>query len=284
MIARLKADFPVTYLCRKLGVSASGFYDWAAAPASPARLRRARLTELVLVEFAKSNRVAGYRKVAAAIRRGGEHVDRKTVARLMRELGLMAPLAVRSMKTARRRARRFADPIDLLDRDFSSVVAGSILVGDITYVPTGQGWLYVATVIDLASRSVLGFATGTRMTTSLVIRALDAAISTGQVVRGAVFHSDHGTQYRSKRFTDHCGQHGIHRSMGDRMQCWDNAAAESFFSKLKGECLDEITFKTRAAATTEVVKYINHYNTERLHQTLDYQTPAEKLAELRPAA
>lgn len=284
MIARLKADFPVTYLCQKLDVSASGFYDWAATPATPTRLRRARLMELVISEFAKSNRVAGYRKVAAAIRRGGEMVDRKTVARLMRELGLMAPLASRSMKTALRRARRSADPIDLLDRDFSSVVPGSILVGDITYVATGQGWLYVATVIDLASRSVLGFATGSKMTTSLVVRALNSAISTGHVARGAIFHSDHGIQYRSKRFTDQCGQHGIHRSMGGRMQCWDNAAAESFFSKLKGERLNGNTFRTRAAATAEVTDYITHYNTQRLHQSLDYTTPAEKLAELRPAA
>jgi putative transposase len=280
----MKADFPVSYLCQKLGVSTSGFYDWAALQPTPMRLRRADLTAQIIAAFTKSHQVAGYRKVTAALHRNGQQVNRKTVAAIMAELGLRSPAAERAFRRAKRRAGRVKDPTDLLDRDFSALVPGTILVGDITYVPTAEGWLYVATVIDLASRAVLGFATSPRMTTALIMRALTVARNTGVVKRGAVFHSDHGVQYRSKQFAKYCGRHGILRSMGGRMECWDNAAAESFFSKLKVERLDWIRFTTRAAAAAEVTDYITHFNTERLHQTLNYQTPLERLEQLQSAA
>lgn len=284
MIAQSKADFPVSFLCEKLGVSTSGFYEWAERVPSPTQRRNDEVTAQVITAFAASNQAAGYRKVTAALARNGTIVDRKTVACVMARLGLISPAAERAFKVAKRRSQRTTDPVDLLLRDFSSVTAGAIMVGDITYVATGQGWLYVATVIDLASRAVLGYATGTRMTTQLIIRAMNMAIATGHVKPGAVFHSDHGVQYRSKRFAKYCGKHGILRSMGAKMQCWDNAAAETFFSKLKSERLNWITFSTRRAARAEVISYINHFNTARLHQTLGYATPAERLEELALAA
>jgi transposase InsO family protein len=284
VIAWLKADFPVTYLCEKLGVSRSAFYDWAASRTTPTARRRAALTTMVIEEFAVSNGVSGYRKVTAAIHRRSHPVNRKTIAVIMSELGLMAPAARRQFKRASRRRAFGKDPADLLLRDFASVTPGAVLVGDITYVPTAEGWLYVATVIDLASRCVLGFATGTRQTTDLIIRAMTAARKSGLIRRSTIFHSDHGTQYRSKRFSKYCRRAGIRRSMGARMQCWDNAAAESFFSKLKSERLDWITFATRQAAVVEVIDYVAHFNSARLHQTLGYKTPNERLAELRLAA
>ena len=284
MIAQLKADFPIVYLCEKLNVSTSAFYEWAISRTTATNRRRDEVTEMVIEEFAASNGVSGYRKVTAAIHRRGQAVDRKTVASIMAELGLMSPMVERAFRRARRRKSLTKDPVDLLSRDFESVVPGSILVGDITYVPTKEGWLYVATVIDLASRCVLGFATGNRQTTQLIVRAMTAARRSGLITTGAVFHSDHGTQYRSKQFTNYCRRNGIRRSMGARYECWDNAAAESFFSKLKAERLDWIRFDTRAAATTEVIDYISHFNNNRLHQTLGYKTPNEKLAELNLAA
>jgi len=201
----------------------------------------------------------------------------------MRLLGLLSPGAERHFRRARARAGRRADPTDLLNRDFSSITPGRVLTGDITYVPTRQGWLYLATVIDLSTRMVLGHATGSRQTAGLVIRALRNARSTGLVPAGAIFHSDHGVQYRSKAFARECGT-GIRRSMGARYQCWDNAVAESFFSKLKTERLDWLTFTTRQAAATEIGNYIQHFNTTRLHQGLGYRTPAERLTELQTAA
>lgn len=284
MIARLKANFPVTYLCRKLGVSTSAFYEWSMSRTTATSQRRATLTGMVIEEFALSNNVSGYRKVTAAIHRRGHPVDRKTIAAIMSGLGLMSPAAERQFRRAKRRAASEKDPADLLLREFESLIPGSILVGDITYVPTREGWLYVATVIDLASRAVLGFATGNRQTTDLIVRAMTAARKSGLIMPGAIFHSDHGSQYRSKRFKNYCRRAGIHRSMGAQMQCWDNAAAESFFSKLKSERLDWISFSTRRAAALEVVDYIRHFNTTRLHQTLGYKTPHETLDELRLAA
>lgn len=280
----MKAEFPVTYLCSKFGVSTSAFYAWSISHTTATQQRRDELTVLVIDAFATSKSAAGYRKVTAALHRQDVVVNRKTVAGIMAENALMAPLAVRNFTRSTARKARVKDPQDLLLREFASLVPGAILVGDITYVPTREGWLYVATVIDLATRAVLGYATGNRQDTSLIIRAMTMAKRSGLVVPGSVFHSDHGTQYRSKRFTNYCRASGIHRSMGARMQCWDNAVAESFFSKLKTERLDWVTFTTRKAAEVDVIDYITHFNNDRLHQTLGYATPAEKLAELRPAA
>lgn len=284
MITRLRAQFPVVFLCDRLGVSRSAYYEAATAVPGPRALRRGVLTGEVIAAFAASNRVDGYRKVTAALGRSGIQVDRKTVNEIMTGLGLISLSAARHFTVAARRARRSGDPVDLLGRDFSCLSVGQILVGDITYVRTGEGWLYVATVIDLASRSVLGHATGSRQTTGLIIRALRAAQGAGLVPVGAIFHSDHGTQYRSKKFTRECGKAGIRRSMGAKFECWDNAVAESFFSKLKTERLDWIDFHTRRAAKIEVDNYITNFNTKRLHQTLGYKTPAERLEELQLAA
>lgn len=284
MIDRLRAEFPVTYLCRKLGVSTSGFYDWVADRVTQSAARREALSLRVQDAFQASHQAAGYRKVTAALHRQGVPVNRKTVAGIMAELGLRSPAALRAFRRAKSRAARGKDPADLVRREFTAPVPGTVLVGDITYVHTQQGWLYVATVIDLATRSVLGFATGARQGTDLVIRAMRTASHTGIIHPGAIFHTDHGTQYRSKRFANYCAANGIRRSMGARMQCWDNAAAETFFSKLKSERLDWIDFTTRHHATLEVTAYINHFNTERLHQHLDYTTPAETLARLQPTA
>lgn len=270
----------MSYLCRKFGVSRSAFYEWVNRVAPPRESRHEILTGQVIEAFAKSNGVAGYRKVTAALGRGGFPVDRKTVAGIMTALGLISPAAQRAFRVADRRSTRTLDPVDLLLRDFSSLTPGTIMVGDITYVRTHEGWLYVATVIDLASRSVLGHASGATMTTRLIVRAMQMAIDTGHVKPGAIFHSDHGVQYRSKQFGRFCGKNGIRQSMGAKMECWDNAAAETFFSKLKGERLNWLTFATRKAAASEVDSYIVHFNTARLHQRLDYATPAEKLAEL----
>ena len=280
----MKADFPVTYLCQKFQVSTSAFYEWSISKTTATTKRRDDLTVLVIEKFGESHSSDGYRKVTAQIHRDGVAVNRKTVASIMSELGLMSPLAVRSFKRAKARKARVKDPADLLDRDFESLVPGSILVGDITYVPTKQGWLYVATVIDLASRSVLGHATGARQTTSLIVKAMNVARKSGLIRPGTVFHTDHGSQYRSKRFQNYCRRAGIRRSMGGRMECWDNACAETFFSKLKGERLDWLTFTTRDTAATEVESYIDHFNNHRLHQTLDYLTPTEKLHALNLAA
>jgi putative transposase len=276
VITRLKAQFPVSFMCARLGVSTSAYYEWM----QPSTGRQAR-TELVLQiddAFQGTGCMDGYRKVTATLRRRGIIRNRKTVARLMRLHGMVGFVAQRQFARAKQRQNRPSDPPDLLGREFTSDEPGEILVSDITYVPTGQGWLFVAVVIDVASRMVLGYASGKTQTAKLVIRALNAARATGLVAPDAIFHSDHGIQYRSKAFARACG-HRIRRSMGAYYQCWDNAIAESFFSKLKTEHLDRVSFLTREAAAAAVGEYVDRYNNHRLHQSLDYQTPAERLVQ-----
>lgn len=276
----MRADFGVEYLCGKFKVSVSGYYAWANRPVSAARERRWELAAKVLQIFVDSGRAVGYRKITVELAASGIHVDGKTVLSVMQDLGIMSPAARAAFKKAAARAGTRPDPDDLLERRFDVVEPGTVLVGDITYVPTSEGWLYVATVIDLASRMVLGWASGKRQNTTLIITALRRAIATGHVRPKAIFHSDHGSQYRSKRYAKYCGRHGIRRSMGKNFECWDNAVAESFFSKLKSEKLRWIRFTTRAHATREVAAYMRYFNTKRRHQTLGYATPAETLARL----
>lgn len=285
MIEGMKAQFPVSYLCERLGVSESGFYAWRSRPQSPSSIRRSVLMAKVLGVFVGSGRADGHRKIAASL--AADHdlpANRKTVLKAMRSLGLMPPAAQAAFRRAAARARVVPDPPDLVDRQFEITIPGTVLVGDITYVSTKEGWLYVATVIDLATRMVLGHASGKRQTAELIVTALRRAIRTGIVTAGAIFHSDHGTQYRSKRFTRFCGQHAIRRSMGAKFECWDNAVAESFFAKLKNERLRWLTFTTRQSAAWEVRDYIDTFNHKRRHQALGYATPAETMARLTIAA
>lgn len=275
MITRLKAEFPVSFMCAQLGVSRSAYYEWTRPSPS-----QQAWTELVLqVEdvFASTGCVDGYRKVAAMLRRRGIVRDPKTIARLMRTHGMVGHVARRQFARAQQRQNRPADPPDLLGRAFVSAEPGEVLVSDITYVATGQGWLFVAVVIDVATRMVLGHASGKSQTAALVIRAFNGARATGLIAPDAIFHSDHGVQYRSRAFAQACG-HRIRRSMGARYECWDNAVAESFFSKLKAERLDRVAFLTRRDAAAAVDDYIAHFNNHRLHQSLNYDTPAERLS------
>lgn len=281
MIEGMKADFPVSYLCDRFEVSESGFHAWRARPQSASRRRWSVVLAKTLGAFIDAGRADGHRKITATL--AADHdlrVDRKTVLKAMRALGLMPPAARAAYRRSAARARVVPDPPDLVDRRFEITIPGTVLVGDITYVPTTEGWLYVATVIDLATRMVLGHATGKRQTAELVVTALRRAIRTGIVAAGAIFHSDHGAQYRSRRFTRFCGKHAIRRSMGARFECWDNAVAESFFSKLKNERLRWLSFTTRQAAAWEIRDYIEHFNHKRRHQALGYTTPAQTMTRL----
>ncbi|HSU37890.1 MAG TPA: IS3 family transposase, partial [Propionibacteriaceae bacterium] len=174
---------------------------------------------------------------------------------------------------------------DLLERGFTAAAPGQRLVGDITYLRTGEGWLYLATVIDLATRMVVGWQLAAHMRTTLVTDALQMAIHAGHVAPDAIFHSDRGTQYTSAEFDAFTTRHGIRRSLGRTGVCWDNAAAESFFATLKNEMYYRQAFAARARARFAVAEYIEvFYNRRRLHSTLGYRTPSEALTDYRAAA
>ncbi|MFG1711314.1 IS3 family transposase [Nonomuraea sp. M3C6] len=274
-----KANFEIIMMCRLLGVSKSGYYDWEKRPMSATEQRREDLKPLVDFVFAESGRTYGYRRVHAELRRAGVEVDDELVRKLMRQMGLV-PVQVK-----RRRGLTIADknaaPVpDLVRRDFSAEVPGQKMIGDITQIDTGEGALFLATVIDCFSKSVIGWALDARYPASLVCAAIDMAAARIEMPDGAIFHSDRGSQYTSIEFGETLGKYHISQSVGRTGSCFDNAMAESFFGKLKTEMVHHRAFATRAEARREVIRFIEgFYNRRRLHSGLGYRPPSEVLEE-----
>jgi putative transposase len=276
-----KASYPIAWMCRLLGVPRSSFYAWRRQVASETATaaRRRQLGEQVARVFAAGRGVYGCRRVTAQLNREGHPCSVGLVADLMRELGLAAVQPRAYKRTTVTGEHPVCSP-DLIGRDFTAAAPTRRLVGDITYLRTGQGWLYLATVIDLATRMVVGWQTAEHMRTSLVTDALAAALDGGHVGPEAIFHSDRGCQYTSAEFALFCKQNRVRTSVGRTGVCWDNAAAESFFAALKNECYHRQHFPTRARARFAVADYIEvFYNRQRLHSTLGYRTPAEALTD-----
>jgi putative transposase len=276
-----KANYPIAWMCRQLGVPRSSFYAWRAQAehVTATAARRRVLAELVVEVFHDSRGTYGCRRVAAELNRSGHPVSVGLVADLMRELGLAACQPRAYKVTTIPGEQPVASP-DLIDREFTAPAPGQRLVGDITYLRTGEGWLYLATVIDLATRMVVGWQLAEHMRTSLVTDALTMAITGGHAPPGVIFHSDRGCQYTSTEFARFCAGNKIRASVGRTGVCWDNAAAESFFATLKNEMYYRQRFDTRAKARFAVAEYIEiFYNRKRLHSSLGYRTPAEALTD-----
>lgn len=267
-----KGSFPVGLMARVLGVSRSGFYSWLARPAE-ARDPWAALRAAVESLWAASDGRWGARTIRSRL--PGATLYR--VRRCMRELG------IRGIHPRASRRTTVADPgagerPDLIRRDFSSPVPTIRLVGDITYLATGQGWLYMATVIDLCTRMVVGLSFSERMTADLPIAALESARARGYVAEGAIFHSDRGSQYTSRAMAEWASSHGVRLSVGRTGSCHDNAVAESFFATFKNEMYHLRAFATRDEARTASVEYVEgYYNRRRPHSTIGYEIPARKM-------
>jgi transposase InsO family protein len=271
-------------MCRLLDVPRSSFYAWRNRVETPTAARRRELAAHVTRVFDESRQTSGCRRVAAQLNRDGIECSVGLVADLMRELGLRAVQPRVYRRTTLPGERPVGSP-DLIGRDFTAGEPGTRLVGDITYLKTGEGWLYLATVIDLCTRMVVGWQLAAHMRTSLVTDALAMARDHGHLQPGAVFHSDRGAQYTSAEFARWCIHNGMRTSVGRTGVCWDNAAAESFFATLKNECYHRESFPTRARARFTVAEYIEvFYNRRRLHSTLNYRTPFEVLTKHRTAA
>ena len=281
MIEAEKATYPIVMMCRLLRVSRSTFYAWQArASAETATAaRRRQLAVLVRRAFTAGRGTYGCRRVSAELNRHGHAASVGLVADLMRQLGLRA-CQPRAYKRTTIGGRAPVIREDLIVRDFTAAAPGTRLVGDITYLKTGEGWLYLATVIDLHTRMVVGWQTAAHMRTSLVVDALAMAHRHGHLQPQAVFHADRGAQYTSAELARHCHRLKVRISHGRTGVCWDNAAAESFFAALKNEMYHRSTFPTRARARFAVAEYIEvFYNRQRLHSRLGYRTPAEALAD-----
>jgi putative transposase len=279
-----KANYKIAWMCRLLRVPRSSFYAWRHRAESAAAVRRRELAVHVRRVFEAGRGAYGCRRVAAQLNREGYPCSVGLVADLMREAGLRA-CQPRAYRRTTLPGKELAARPDLIGRDFTAEAPGSRLVGDITYLRTGEGWLYLATVIDLSTRMVTGWQLADHMRTSLVTDALMMAIPHGHVEPGAVFHSDKGAQYTSAEFAAFCTAHGVRPSTGRTGVCWDNAAAESFFAALKNEMYYRHTFTSRARARFAAAEYIEvFYNRIRLHSTLGYRTPLEALTDYQTAA
>ena len=277
MIDAEKANYPIMFMCGLLGVTRSSFYAWRNRVESATSVRRRELAEQVRRVFRAHSGRYGCRRVAAALNRDGHECSVGLVADLMREAGLRA-CQPRAYKRTTVPGQQPVESPDLIGRDFTADAPGQRLVGDITYLKTGEGWLYLATVLDLCTRMVVGWQLADHLRTSLVTDAAQMAITHGHLTAGAVFHSDRGCQYTSREFTEFCVANGIRASVGRTGVCWDNAAAESFFAALKNEMYHRQRFDTRTRARFAVAEYIEvYYNRQRLHSTLGYRTPAEAL-------
>lgn len=274
-ISAEKALAPVSVLCRVLGVTRSGFYAWQQRDPSEQVIDDQKLALEIAAVHKASGETYGSPRIVAELHAKGLHVSRKRVARLMRELGIRS-----------RRKRRFKATTDsghklpvadnILDRKFDVDAPDVAWVTDITYVWTDEGWLYLAAILDLFSRRVVGHAMSERIDRALVLEALRDAVGRRVPDAGLLHHSDRGSQYASGDYQDALAERGITCSMSRKGNCWDNAVAESFFATLKTECIYPRRFATRAEAREAIFHFIEvFYNGQRRHSTLGYVSPME---------
>jgi len=277
-----KATYPVRMLCRTLVVSASGFYAWCRRGPSVRAQEDAALKVEIRAAHAASGRTYGSPRVHEDLKADGQQVGRKRVARLMREEGLEG-----------QRKRRFRVTTDSghshpvaaneLNRNFTTSAPNKVWVTDITYIWTREGWIYLAAVLDLFSRRVVGWSMDSYLDRTLALDALGMALRTRHPETGLVHHSDRGVQYASEDYRNRLREHGIICSMSRKGDCWDNAVAESFFSTLKAELVHRNDYVSRSQARASVFEYIEvFYNGRRRHSALGYVSPvAHEIAAAR---
>jgi putative transposase len=266
--------YTIAKMCIWLDVSKSGFYEWRARPESATAQRRAYLAALITQIFADSDETYGHRRVHAQLERQGEPCTPELVRRIMRELGL-EPCQPRPWRLALTEASAHLLP-DLVARDFTADAPCEKMVGDITYIPTWEGWVYLATVIDCHTKGVIGWAMADNYQTPLIEDAIRMATRNYPIKRGAIFHSDRGSNYTSAQFANTLRSLGIRQSVGRTGICYDNSMAESFFGTLKNERVHRVVYATRKQAMADIAAYIElRYNRQRLHSGLGYKTPNE---------
>jgi putative transposase len=270
------ADAPtIAQMTGWLRVSKSGYYEWLGRLPSPTAARREELKIKVRTLFDEFDGTYGYRRIHAELARGGEHVGDELVRKLMREMNLVAVQPKPYKRTTI--PGEPAQPVaDLVCRDFSAHRPGVKLVGDITYIPTWQGWLFLATVIDCFNKEVIGYAMADHMRAELVTDALAMAHRNHHLEPECIMHSDRGSQYTSAEYAATLEQLGLRQSLGRTGVCWDNALAESFFASLKNERVHHMVYPTRRKAMEDIARYIElFYNRRRIHSALGYRTPHE---------
>jgi len=274
--------YPITVLCRVLGVSRSGFHAWRKRPTARRVRSDAQLAAQVAAVHERSRKTYGSPRVHAELRAKGVRVGKKRVERLMRENGLEARRKRRFRKTTDSKHPHPIAP-NVVARKFDVTAPNRVWATDVTAIWTLEGWLYLAAILDLYSRRVVAWAVSANNDTVLALDALRAGLRARRPAAGLVHHSDRGSPYASADYRGALEQHGLVASMSRKGDCWDNAVAESFFGTLKAELVDHELYRTHDAARCAIADYIeNFYNVERRHSFLDYLNPIE--FELRSAA
>jgi len=264
--------FPVTVLCRVMQVSTSAYYAWKKRPGQLISADVLHLHRRMKALFKQSRSSLGSREMMKKLREEGFQVGRYKVRNLMKKLNLKVTQRIAyKVTTKRKHSDEVAD--NLLNQNFNPVAANQVWAGDITYLKTGEGWMYLAIVMDLYSRRIVGWYISKRMTTDLICKAMIMAYNLRQPSKGLVFHSDRGSQYTSKRYRKLLDGYGVRASMGDVGACWDNAVVERFFGSLKHDWIFKIAQPTREHMKIDVAAYMRYYNLERLHTANGDQSP-----------
>ena len=263
-IAAHSGIYPVTTACSVMQVSRSSYYDWLTRPAKVISDNALRLYRRIKALFADSRNSLGSREMMKKLRKEGFDIGRYKVRKLMKKLGLKVTQRVAYKVTTK---RKHSDSVsdNLLNQNFNPVGPNQVWAGDVTYLKTSEGWVYLAVVMDLYSRRIVGWHIDKRMTTDLVNKAMIKAYNLRQPKRGLVFHSDRGSQYTSKRFRKLLSNYGIRSSMGSVGACWDNAVVERFFGSLKHDWILKVHQPTREHIKQDVANYMRYYNADRLH-------------------
>jgi putative transposase len=271
-----KASYPISLLCRVLGVSRSGYYDWKDRLPSKRDRENAALTEKIRQIHNRSRQIYGYPRVHAELRALGVRCSRKRVARLMRKAGLRGCPRSRKKRTTRRDNKHAVCAPDLVKRNFCAIAPDKLWTADITYVHTHEGFVYLAFILDVYSRKVVGWSMASHLRTELVVDALEMALWRRKPEAGLIHHTDRGAQYTALSFGKRLEEAGIVASMGRTGSALDNAISESFVASLKSELLYRHRFLSREAARTAVFDYIEgFYNRVRRHSSLGYMSPSE---------
>jgi transposase InsO family protein len=267
--------FEVGAMCGMLKVSRSGFYSWSSRPESPRSRETRRLTGLIRTIHQESRATYGSPRVHAELLSRGVPCGENRVARIMRDNEIRSKRKRRFRKTTDSKHKLPVAP-NLLEQNFNASRPNEVWLADITYIPTAQGWLYLATVEDLYSRLEVGYAMSNSLETPLVIDALQMALNRRHPPAGLIHHSDRGSQYASKDYQKLLDKYGIRPSMSGKGNCYDNAPMESFFATLKTEMVHHERFSTRAEARAKIFEFIEvFYNRSRRHSSLGYLSPAE---------
>jgi len=272
---KAQVKFKITAMCLIMGVSKAGYYAWCSRSKTEREMENELLSELIKELFWQQRNGCGTRTIKKALGRKGYQVSRRRIGRLMRAEGLLCKTKKKFKATTNSKHDKPIAP-NTLNREFTATSPNQKWVGDITYIWTAEGWLYLATVIDLYSRKVVGWSMNRRMTQALVNQALLAAIWARKPAKGLLWHTDRGSQYASNSHRHLLKEHHIEQSMSRKGNCWDNAVAESFFHTLKTGLTNHKQYKTRDEAQEDIFDYIEvFYNRQRLHSTNDYWSPVD---------